>query len=75
MNDLEKYLSTSSEAKKIEMLMSVLIDLEISDEDIIGMLSMLETEENIDEMIRYMVHTPVLTQEKVVKALVLVTRK
>ena len=55
--------------------MSTLMDLEIPDENIIGMLSMLETEENFEEMIRYLIYTPKLTEEKVVKAIVLVVRK
>lgn len=74
-NKLEEFLATSTEEKKIKFIMGILMDLEISDENIIGILSMLETEENFDEMIRYLVCTPTLTEEKVVKALILITRK
>ena len=38
------------------------------------MISMLKTEEMIDEMIRFLVNTPNLTKEKVVKALIIVTK-
>ena len=75
MKNLEEYLKTSPEEKKIQLLIGVFKSLEIPDEDIIGMLSMLETEENIDEMIRFLVHTPELTKEKIVKALIIVVRK
>ena len=74
-NKLEEFLATSTEEKKIKFIMSILMDLEISDENIIGILSMLETEENFDEMIRHLICTPTLTEEKVVKALILVIRK
>ena len=72
---LEDFLIVSTERRKIEYIMSTLMDLEIPDEDIIGILSMLETEENFEEMIRYLIYTPKLTEEKVVKAIVLVVGK
>ena len=50
--------------------------LNIQSENIIGMLSMLnDDEDKIEELIKYFVNTPNMTEEKVVKALVFVTRK
>ena len=64
-----------TEKDKLIFLMEEMKKLNISGEDIIGMISMLETDEMIDEMIRYLVNTPNLTEEKVVKALILVMRE
>ena len=64
-----------TEKDKLFFLIEEMEKVNISDEDIVGMLSMLDTEEMIDEMIRYLVNTPTLTKEKIVKALVIVTRE
>ena len=63
-----------SEKDKIFFLIEEMQKVDISNEDIIGMISMLKTEEMIDEMIRFLVNTPNLTKEKVVKALIIVTK-
>ena len=60
---------------KLIFLMGKMRQVNISKEDIIGMLSMLKTEEMIDEMIYYLVNNPDLTEEKVVKALIIVVRE
>ena len=64
-----------TEKDKLFFLIEEMEKVNISDEDIVGMLSMLDTEEMIDEMIRYLVNTPTLTKEKIVNALVIVTRE
>lgn len=61
-----------SKKDKIFFLIEEMEKVNISKEDIIGMLSMIPEEEQIDEMIRFMVNTPNLTEEKVVRALALV---
>lgn len=58
-----------SKKDKIFFLIEEMEKVNISKEDIIGMLSMIPEEEQIDEMIRFMVNTPNLTEEKVVRAL------
>ena len=63
-----------SEKDKIFFLIEEMQKVDISGEDTIGMISMLKTEEMIDEMIRFLVNTPNLTKEKVVKALIIVTK-
>lgn len=66
INKKDKYFFLFEEMEK----------LNIQSENIIGMLSMLnDDEDKIDELIKYFVNTPNMTEEKVVKALVLVTRK
>ncbi len=63
-----------SKKDKMFFLMEEMEKVNISGEDIVGMLSMLKNEKAIDELIRYIVNTPNLTKEKVVKALTIVTR-
>lgn len=66
INKKDKYFFLFEEMEK----------LNIQSENIIGMLSMLnDDEDKIEELIKYFVNTPNMTEEKVVKALVFVTRK
>ena len=60
---------------KIIFLIEEMEKVNISGEDIIGMLSILETENDIDEMLSLVVNTPTMTEEKFVKALIIVARK
>lgn len=66
---------TITKEDKITFLVEEMEKVNISSEDIIGMISMLETEDMVDEMIRFLINTPNLTEEKVVKALIIVVRE
>ncbi|MBO5418263.1 MAG: hypothetical protein J6A50_06660 [Clostridia bacterium] len=66
---------TEKEKKKLFYLMDEMTKVGIHKENIIGMLSMLDTEERLDMMVELIENTENLTEEKFVKAVIIAVRE
>ena len=64
-----------TEEDKIMFLIDEMKKVNISDENIVGMLSMLDTEERLDMMVELIENTENLTEEKFVKAVIIAVRE
>ena len=66
---------TEKMENQIIYLMKEMDKVGIHEENIIGMLSMLDTEERLDMMVELIENTENLTEEKFVKAVIIAVRK
>lgn len=66
---------TITEEDKIMFLIDEMKKVNISDENIVGMLSMLDTDAKLEMMLELVVNTENLTEEKFVKAVIIAVRE
>ena len=66
---------TEKEKKKLFYLMDEMTKVGIHEENIIGMLSMLDTDAKLEMMLELVVNTENLTEEKFVKAVIIAVRE